>query len=150
VFGETALARSELLKTAEIIDSSDGQLEDTVSPLIWVMMLWDYYVYTGDSRLFDETKNAQIKILSEFQSYMGTNDLPEKNKDYSSVDKVTIDGFDMMHPPCNDNFNHCIFSCFSIPFIYIQRIQIVILQVPDAPEKLHFGSRNGRCLFAQW
>ena len=99
VFGETALARSELLKTAEIIDSSDGQLEDTVSPLIWVMMLWDYYVYTGDSRLFDETKNAQIKILSEFQSYMGTNDLPEKNKDYSSVDKVTIDGFDMMHPP---------------------------------------------------
>ena len=32
-----------------------------------------------------------------------------------------------------------------MPFIYIQRIQIV-LQVPDAPEKLHFGSRNGRCL----
>ena len=99
VFGDTALAKSDIIKTAEIIDSSDGQMNDTVSPLIWVMMLWDYYVYTGDSRLFDDTKNAQVKIISEFQSYLGTNGLPEKCRDYSSVDKVVIDGFDMMHPP---------------------------------------------------
>ena len=99
VFGETALAKSDILKTAEIIDYSDGQMTDTVSPLIWAMMLWDYYVYTGDSKLFDETKNAQLKIMSEFQTYLGSNGLFEKCKDYSSVDKVVIDGFDMMYPP---------------------------------------------------
>lgn len=62
-------------------------------------MLFDYYMYSGDITIFDETLDSLQLLLNKFNSYIGDNGLIEKAPNYMFMDWMVCDGYSLHHPP---------------------------------------------------
>jgi len=98
-FGDMALAKFDIERTAELMRVHDGRMFHTTYSLIWVMMLWDVYRLTGDMDMLISCEDALHLLLDRFATYMGENGLVENPPDYMFVDWIYIDGISMHHPP---------------------------------------------------
>lgn len=98
-FGDLRLSKFDVQRTAELFRSQDGRIFHTSYSLIWTLMLWDVYRYTGDVRLLEENKDALGILLKRFSGYIGENGLLEKAPNYMFVDWLNPDGIDLHHPP---------------------------------------------------
>lgn len=98
-FGDMRLAKLDVLRTAELLRKNDGRMYHTTYSLIWVQMLYDVYMFTGDISLLEECEEALIILLTRFESYIGNNKIIENPPDYMFVDWIFIDDFSMHHPP---------------------------------------------------
>lgn len=98
-FGDMSLARFDIIRTAEMLANRDGRLFHTSYSLIWVLMLWDVYMITGDRELLGECLNALTLLLARFETYIGANGLLETPPDFMFVDWIYVDGISMHHPP---------------------------------------------------
>lgn len=98
-FGDMGLARADALRTAELIRYNDGKMFHTTYSLIWVRMLWDIYMMTGDLSVLSETADALTMLMDRFETYVGDNGLIEMTDDYMFIDWIYIDEISMHHPP---------------------------------------------------
>lgn len=98
-FGDMRLAEFDLLRTAKTLEQYDGRLFHTTYSLIWVRMLYDVYMITGNAELLAKCKKALGLLLRRFQGYIGNNGLIELPPDYMFVDWIYIDGYSLHHPP---------------------------------------------------
>lgn len=98
-FGDMSLSKADVLRTAELLDTHDGRMFHTTYSLIWVMMLYDVYMLTGDKELLSKCLPALKKLLLRFESYIGENGLIEMPPDYMFVDWIYVDGISLHHPP---------------------------------------------------
>ena len=98
-FGDMRLAEFDLLRTAEMLHRHDGRMFHTTYSLIWVRMLYDVYMATGNRDLLVQCEHALLLLLRRFDSYVGDNGLIETPPDYMFVDWIYIDGLSMHHPP---------------------------------------------------
>lgn len=98
-FGDMSLAEFDVIRTAELLRMHNGRMFHTSYSLIWVMMLWDVYVITGNKALLVECQDALSFLLDRFETYIGENGLIETPPDYMFVDWIYIDGISMHHPP---------------------------------------------------
>ena len=98
-FGDMRLAEFDLLRTAEMLERHSGRMFHTTYSQIWVKMLYDVYMATGNSELLEKCKPALLLLLKRFESYVGQNGLIETPPDYMFVDWIYIDGISMHHPP---------------------------------------------------
>lgn len=98
-FGDMRLAQFDLLRTAEMLQRENGRLFHTTYSLLWVKMLHDVYMFTGDEELLRQCQNALVLLLKRFDTYLGENGLLENPPDYLFVDWIYIDGYSMHHPP---------------------------------------------------
>ena len=98
-FGDMALAAFDLRRTAEMLRVHDGRMFHTSYSLIWVIMLRDVYMLTGEAALLADCADALQILLDRFAGYIGENGLPEYAPDYMFVDWIYIDGISMHHPP---------------------------------------------------
>lgn len=98
-FGDMRLSKLDVLRTAELLVKNDGRMFHTTYSLIWVQMLYDVYMFTGDKKMLSECEEALIMLLSRFETYIGKNGIIENPPDYMFVDWIFIDGFSMHHPP---------------------------------------------------
>jgi hypothetical protein len=71
----------------------------TTYSLIWVGMLWDTYMVTGNLDLLARCRLGLDLLLARFATYLGDNGLIETPPDYMFVDWIYIDGLSMHHPP---------------------------------------------------
>ena len=98
-FGDMRLAEFDILRTAELLRHNDGRIFHTTYSLIWVRMLYDTYMATGNISVPEKCKDALDMLLARFRTYIGDNGLIENPPDYMFVDWIYIDGITMHHPP---------------------------------------------------
>ena len=98
-FGDMALAAFDVRRTAQLLRYQDGRMFHTTYSLIWVLMLYDVYRYTGDKALLADCEEALTLLLARFETYLGENGLIETPPDYMFVDWIYIDGISLHHPP---------------------------------------------------
>lgn len=99
VFGDTELARFDIVRTGDYLLQSGGTMFHTSYSLIWVMMMYDYYTYTADESIFDETRTAMRLLFDKFSEYVGSSGLIENAPNYMFLDWKTVDGYSLHHPP---------------------------------------------------
>ena len=98
-YGDMDLAKFDIVRTAELLRVHDGRMFHTTYSLIWVMMLWDVYMITGDKQLLADCEDALHLLMDRFGGYIGENGLIENAPDYMFVDWIYIDEISMHHPP---------------------------------------------------
>lgn len=98
-FGDMRLAEFDLIRGAVMLERENGRLFHTTYSLIWVKMLYDVYMISGNIELLQKCEKGLSLLLSLFEKYMGKNGLIENPPDYMFIDWIYIDGFSMHHPP---------------------------------------------------
>ena len=98
-FGDMKLAEFDILRTAELIRNNGGRMFHTTYSLIWVKMMHDVYMFTGNKAVLEECYDALIMLLDLFDSYVGETGLIENPHDYMFVDWIYLDGISLHHPP---------------------------------------------------
>lgn len=98
-FGDLRLAEFDLIRTAYMLERENGRLFHTTYSLIWVKMLYDVYMITGNVSLLKDCKKALDLLLACFETYIGENGLIETPPDYMFIDWIYIDEISMHHPP---------------------------------------------------
>lgn len=98
VFGDARLTRFDIIRTADSLRMNGGSMFHTSYSLIWVEMMYDYYMFTGDKSIFADTEQALQILFELFDSYTVDN-IIENPPNYMFIDWVMIDEFTMHHPP---------------------------------------------------
>ena len=98
-FGDMRLAAFDVERTALLLTREDGRMFHTTYSCIWVKMLYETYMATGEKDLLTRCEPALGLLLRRFQGYLGENGLIETPPDYMFVDWIYIDGLSMHHPP---------------------------------------------------
>ena len=98
-FGDQTLSAFDVRRTAQLLRYRDGRMFHTTYSLIWVQMLWDIYMLTGDKTLLSDCEDALTILLERFDSYLGDNGIIENPPDYMFIDWLCPDGISMHHPP---------------------------------------------------
>lgn len=98
-FGDPWLARQDLRKFARILHQRQFQNFHTSYALLWLQMLREYQLYTGDLSLALELAPTAHALLDRFGSYIGKNGLISNAPNYMFMDWVQIEGFSAHHPP---------------------------------------------------
>ena len=98
-YGDMRLAAFDVRRTAQLLRCRDGRMFHTTYSLIWVQMLWDVYMLTGEYALLEDCADALTLLLERFAGYLGDNGLPETAPDYMFVDWLVPDGISLHHPP---------------------------------------------------
>jgi len=98
-YGDMRLAAFDVLRTAELLRHRDGRMFHTSYSLIWVQMLWDVYMLTGEKRLLENCADALRLLLERFHRYLGSNGILETPPDYMFIDWLVPDGISLHHPP---------------------------------------------------
>lgn len=98
-FGDMRLAEFDVLRTALMLEREQGRMFHTTYSLIWVRMLYDVYMFTGNDTLLKQCEKALQLLLQRFETYVGENGLIETPPDYMFIDWIYIDECSMHHPP---------------------------------------------------
>ncbi|MBO5110910.1 MAG: hypothetical protein J6D21_09365 [Clostridia bacterium] len=98
-FGDLRLSRFDAVRTAELLRQQGGVMFHTTYSMIWVRMLYDLYLLTGDRGLLLETEDALVLLLDRFRTYLGDNGLIETPPSYMFIDWLVVDGISLHHPP---------------------------------------------------
>ena len=98
-FGDMRLAEFDLVRTARMLERENGRMFHTTYSLIWVRMLYDVYMATGNINLLESCEKGLTLLLKRFETYIGENGLIDCPPDYMFIDWIFIDGITMHHPP---------------------------------------------------
>jgi len=98
-FGDMRLAEFDLIRTAVMLERENGRMFHTTYSLIWVRMLYDVYMLTGNKALLKKCEKALKLLLNRFETYLCDNGLLENPPDYMFIDWIYIDNISMHHPP---------------------------------------------------
>jgi len=98
-FGDMRLAEFDLLRTAVMLERHDGVMFHTTYSMVFIKMLYDVYMATGNKELLEQCQTGLLLLLKRFETYIGENGLVENPPSYMFVDWIYIDGLSMHHPP---------------------------------------------------
>ena len=99
MFGDMRLAEFDVQRTADWLKANCGRMFHTTYSLIWVQMLRDVYMITGNKSLLENCEDGLDILLRRFDSYMGGSGLIEYPPDFMFIDWTVVDGYSMHHPP---------------------------------------------------
>ena len=99
MFGDLRLAEFDVIRTADWLKANRGRMFHTTYSLIWVQMLYDVYMMTGNISLLEKCREGLEELFACFDSYMGTSGVIEYPPDFMFVDWTVVDGCSMHHPP---------------------------------------------------
>ena len=98
-FGDMRLSEFDIIRTAIMLERENGRMFHTTYSLIWVRMLYDVYMLTGNLDLLKRCEKALRLLLRRFSTYIGESGLIENPPDYMFIDWIYIDEISMHHPP---------------------------------------------------
>lgn len=97
--GDYSLTRFDIVRMSQYLNVTGGYMYNDNYPLIFPMWLYDYYIYSGDKQIFEETHDGLVAVLSRFKNMENDKGIIEKVSGYSFVDWTFIDGYSMYAPP---------------------------------------------------
>lgn len=98
-FGESRLARKDILRTAYLLEQKKGRMFHTSYSLLWVWMVRDYWMFSGDAATVREVLPRVHELLALFDSYLGDCGIITEAPDYMFMDWSKLDGLTLHHPP---------------------------------------------------
>ncbi len=98
-FGDQSLSEFDIRRTAELLRYRDGEMFHVTYSLIWVQMLWDIYMLTGNKSLLADCEDALNLLLRRFKTYIGKTGLIETPPSFMFIDWLFPDNISMHHPP---------------------------------------------------
>ncbi len=98
-YGDLRLAEFDILRTADILRVKKGEMFHTTYSMIWVLMLYDAYRFTGRTHVAKQCKDALELLLDTFHTYLNADGIVDNPPSYMFVDWVTVDGISLHHPP---------------------------------------------------
>lgn len=114
LYGETRLAAADLKRTAYFILQHNAKMFHASYTLLFVKMLRDYYMETGDLDTVKFCYEAVEKVIDYFTGYMGEEGLLSQGRNYMFIDWVDFEGitFSFHHPPASMAMG--VFSAFFV------------------------------------
>ena len=97
-FGDYSLSGFDITRIAEYLRKTNGEMFHTSYSLMWIYMVYDYVMFSGDIGKIKETEDVIDLLLKRFDSYC-ENGIIENPPNYMFVDWVQVDGFSLHHPP---------------------------------------------------
>ena len=98
-FDDFRLSEFDIMRTADWLVDNRGRMFHTTYSLIWVQMLKDVYMITGNKSVLEYSRRALDILLDRFAGYIGDSGVIEMPPDFMFVDWTVIDGYTMHHPP---------------------------------------------------
>lgn len=98
-FGDMRLAEFDLVRTSRMLEREKGRMFHTTYSLIWVRMLYDVYMATGNIQLLKECESGLRLLLARFETYVDESGMIGCPPDYMFIDWIFIDGISLHHPP---------------------------------------------------
>lgn len=98
-FGDAFLTRFDIRKIAAYLITHDYEMFHPSYCLLYIQMIYDYILYTGDEEILDETLQAVTGTLEKYLSYLGEDMLIEKAPDYMFMDWIAEGEYNRHHPP---------------------------------------------------
>ncbi len=99
-FSDTRLTRFDIIRIADYLNLSGGYMFHTTYSLIWVQMLYDYYMYTGDVWAVEYCAPALKTLMDKMESYEDESFIIQNPPSWMFVDRVWRDEkHNMHHPP---------------------------------------------------
>lgn len=98
-YGDTSLTEFDLERIAFTMAERDGRLFHTTYSLIFVKMVYECYMLSGNINLLYKTRHAIDLLFKRFEKYIGENGLIETPPDYMFIDWLCPDGISTHHPP---------------------------------------------------
>lgn len=99
IYGDLRLSKFDLMRTADFLNQNNGRMFHTTYSLIWVQMIYDVYMMTGDRDVVRYCLDGLDKLFKKFDTYIGDSGVIETPPDFMFVDWTVIDGYSMHHPP---------------------------------------------------
>ncbi len=99
-YGESRLVRADLLRTALLLRQK-GKLFHTSYELSYLMMLYEYWRFTGDKEFLSELYDTVKSRISRFEGFIGENSLLSNADNYLFIDWKVESGFTYHHPPAS-------------------------------------------------
>lgn len=98
-YGDTMLVRLDIVRIATFLVQQNGFMFHTTYSLIWIMMVYEYYMYSGDESILEEVSEAIRLVLEKMKAGARSDEIIVNPKSYMFVDWLMVDGFSMHHPP---------------------------------------------------
>ena len=98
-YGDLRLAEFDIRRTADILRVKGGEMFHATYSMIWILMLYDAYLFTGHRDLLADCEDALQLLLDAFASYVNEDGIIDDPPSYMFVDWVTVDGISLHHPP---------------------------------------------------
>lgn len=98
-FGDPYLTRFDILKIASYLETHEYQMFHSSYCLLYIQMIYDYIMYTGDREILKKTVRVIKGVLKRFIGYLGENGLVEHAPNYMFMDWVEEGGYNRHHPP---------------------------------------------------
>ena len=98
-FGDMSLAEFDVLRTAHMLVWQKGIMFHTTYSLIWVLWLYDVYLFTGHRKLLEDCEEALHVLMDRMRSYKGGNGLIETPPSFMFIDWLYLDDISLHHPP---------------------------------------------------
>ena len=98
-FGDTALTRFDLVRIADYLKERDGFMFHTTYSLIYIVMIWEYYLVTGDTALLSRVREGVSAVLKRMSKASDETGLIVSPDSYMFVDWLIVDGYSLHHPP---------------------------------------------------
>ena len=98
-YGDLRLAEFDVIRTADILRVKEGVMFHTTYSMIWVMMLYDMYRFTGHTDLLRQCEDALELLMSRMHTYLDDNGIVENPPSFMFVDWVIVDGMTLHRPP---------------------------------------------------
>jgi len=100
-FGETRLARADILRIARLLRLKRGRMFTTSYSLMWIWMLHDYWMHSADTATVRDVLARVHDLLELFESYRGPEGLVSQAPNYMFLDWVPAGEFNLHHPPAS-------------------------------------------------
>lgn len=98
-FGDKWLTRFDILKIAYYMKYKNYRMFHPSYCLLYIQMIYDYVMYTGDIEILDHVEETVQKIIKLFEEYLGENMLIEHAPNYMFMDWVEEGEYNRHHPP---------------------------------------------------
>ncbi len=104
---DPTLTGFDIYRTSQILEIQKGRMFHTSYSLMFPMWLYDYYMFTGDTRLIKESKTALTCLFSLFDTYTAEdNGLLEYAPDYMFVDWIAMKDEEDPYSDARDIMSH--------------------------------------------
>lgn len=104
---DPTLTGFDIYRTAKILEIQKGRMFHTSYSLMFPMWLYDFYTFTGDTRLIMESKAALMCLFSLFDTYVAEdNGLLEYAPDYMFVDWIAMKDAEDPYGDARDIMSH--------------------------------------------
>lgn len=98
-FGDARLTRLDIWRTAQMLRRHQGFFFHTSYSLLYLSMIRDYYLYTGDLKPVRDAMDVIHLLLERFDAFLGDNGVLESVPNFMFIDWVPVGKYNLHHPP---------------------------------------------------